>query len=289
VSLLGPAEKGYRYVLSDRIYKSNVEYLDKSWDKAIIVFATLSGIKAMLHVIEGSTVDISPFGVGGSIELGDIVEPVLDVVDFGWTATFISASTLMVSKYLLILGHSAEYWLLQIFLLLFVIWLIIRQVHRGKIERVAKGICSFLLLIYLTLSLFLPLAVSGGQWLSTKVTAKLHENSVKKIEQMKKELELIAGISSQSESAKKKESKDKGLSFSSLMDKIKSSLLSFKTDAARIYKLFEIQLSMMNDYIISLIVVFILDCYVLPLTLFACFYFLGRRVLRELFPVLDNP
>ena len=288
LSLIGPVEKGYRYVLSDRIHQSNVEYLDKSATKAIIVFATLSGIKAILHVIEGSTVDVSPFGVGGSIQLGDIVEPVLDVVNMGWTLTFISASTLTLSKYLLKLGHSAEYIILQIFLLSLLIWLVIRLFNKGKTERVAKGVCSFILMIYLMLSLFLPLAVRGGEWVSGKVTAKLQEDSLKKIEKMKQELELIAGMQGKSTDNKDEENKKKGLSFSSVINQIKSSLFSLKVDAVRIYKVFELQLSMMNDYIISIIVVFLLDCYILPLLIFACFYFLGKRIIREIFITIDK-
>ena len=55
------------------------ELVDASLERNQTTFLVISGIKAGLALIEGSSV-----GVGVELELGDIVQPVYDYVDFFW-------------------------------------------------------------------------------------------------------------------------------------------------------------------------------------------------------------
>ncbi len=56
------------------------QLLDDSLDRNLVTFISLSGIKSVLALVEGSSV-----GVGFDIEVGDIIQPAYDYVDFIWT------------------------------------------------------------------------------------------------------------------------------------------------------------------------------------------------------------
>jgi len=53
--------------------------IDEAMGKNLVTFATLSAIKAALALLEGSAV-----GVGFELEVGDLVQPIYDYVDFVW-------------------------------------------------------------------------------------------------------------------------------------------------------------------------------------------------------------
>lgn len=55
------------------------EQIDAALEKNLVVFAMVSTIKAAAAVIEGSSV-----GVGFDLELGDLVQPAYDYIDFIW-------------------------------------------------------------------------------------------------------------------------------------------------------------------------------------------------------------
>ncbi len=62
------------------LMEASGQLLDDSLDRNLVTFISLSGIKSVLALIEGSSV-----GVGFDIEVGDIIQPAYDYVDFVWT------------------------------------------------------------------------------------------------------------------------------------------------------------------------------------------------------------
>ena len=59
---------------------ASAQTLDESLDRNLITFLSLSAIKSVLALIEGSSV-----GVGFDIEVGDVIQPAYDYLDFVWT------------------------------------------------------------------------------------------------------------------------------------------------------------------------------------------------------------
>jgi hypothetical protein len=57
--------------------------LDASLEENLIVFATLSTIKAGLAIIEGSSVGVT-LGASIQVELGDLIQPAFDYLDVTW-------------------------------------------------------------------------------------------------------------------------------------------------------------------------------------------------------------
>ncbi len=71
-------EAGVGYGAVVRIAEAQI---DGSLERNTVTFLSLSAIKAVMASIEGSSV-----GVGFHLELGDLIQPAYDYVDFVWRA-----------------------------------------------------------------------------------------------------------------------------------------------------------------------------------------------------------
>ena len=61
------------------------EYIDKSFKRAMIAYATARGINAVISVIQESELQIEPGGIGVTIAVGEVLDPVNDMVErFSW-------------------------------------------------------------------------------------------------------------------------------------------------------------------------------------------------------------
>lgn len=60
-------------------------YLDKTMKKALFTFAVVRGINAVISVVQESDLAVSPAGVGITIAVGEILDPVNDLIErFSW-------------------------------------------------------------------------------------------------------------------------------------------------------------------------------------------------------------
>jgi len=77
--LAGFSDKAAEITRYDALAGHAAELVDETLERDQATFLVLSGIKTSLAMIEGSSV-----GVGFSLEVGDIVQPAYDYVDFFW-------------------------------------------------------------------------------------------------------------------------------------------------------------------------------------------------------------
>ena len=67
------------------IDRSADAYLDRTMKKALVTFAVVRGINAVISVIQESDLAVSPAGVGMTIAVGEILDPVNDLIErFSW-------------------------------------------------------------------------------------------------------------------------------------------------------------------------------------------------------------
>ncbi len=92
-------EAGVGYPVVVRMAEARV---DGSLERNTVTFLSLSGIKALLATIEGSTV-----GVGFELQLGDLIQPAYDYVDFVWRAFLYALALLGFYKLLIETGILA--------------------------------------------------------------------------------------------------------------------------------------------------------------------------------------
>jgi len=68
-----------RWTLQESLSSRAGAEIDQALEKNIVVFAGISAIKAAVALVEGSSV-----GVGFELEVGDLVQPAYDYIDFVW-------------------------------------------------------------------------------------------------------------------------------------------------------------------------------------------------------------
>ena len=80
------------------------EYLDDTMKKALVTFAIVRGLNAVISVVQDSDVAVSPAGVGMSIAVGQVLDPVNDLIErFSWVM-LASSTSLGIQKILMNIG-----------------------------------------------------------------------------------------------------------------------------------------------------------------------------------------
>lgn len=185
ISVTGLLDRGLRTCGLKYIAQANEDYLEKAFEKSLSGFLLLSSIKSGLAVVEGSEV-----GVGFSLELGDVVQPVYDYVDIAWRAA-LAGGSIIVGMQLALKGLDfvdhfvmAGVWLalgLQLLLAWFGPswpWL------HGFIKEMVRFGFALTLAFYL----LLPLSVTAAAVLSQHITDPLVKSSHDQLRQIDKEI-----------------------------------------------------------------------------------------------------
>lgn len=150
-------------------------------------FLTLSGVKAMLAAVEGSSV-----GVGFQFELGDLVQPAYDYVDFVWRAFLYALVLLGLYELLLETGILT----LGISLLGLSLLLGGAALASGRGARPALPLASWarrVALVGFASAYALPLSLLASQLLTERYLEPLRERSARRIEEAGAPLEEAVG------------------------------------------------------------------------------------------------
>lgn len=149
---------------SDWLRGRNENYLNSTFDKALVGFGVMSGLKAGLAVVEGSTGGVSA-GVSLNLQVGDVVQSAYDYVDIAWRTLLLGSICLLSIQYLMDTVALVDSIVLGFFLSLFAAaW-----VGRGRVKflRDAFLLSSFALLAVYFL---LPLSILASSALSEQIT-----------------------------------------------------------------------------------------------------------------------
>lgn len=174
LSAAGILDRGLHKAGLGALARSNQNYLDTAFDKALAGFIILSGIKSGLAIIEGSEV-----GVGFSLELGDAVQPLYDYVDIAWRAAM-AGGTIIVMLQLALKGVTMiDHWALALVLAVLLVGQLIRWMlpRADGLHYVVKASGRWGLTLCVILYLVLPLAVTMAAHLSKRLTAPMIETS----------------------------------------------------------------------------------------------------------------
>ncbi len=171
------------FVYSTLKMKSNEAYINESLEKSLITFGVLSAIKVGLAIIEGSEI-----GVGLGIEAGDIVQAAYDYVNFAWKAVLVSTAVLLGTKYILLTIGYIDQWLialtlLSILILLWSKWLFPRK---NFIIHLLQDISHYFIFLSLAVLIIIPASISGGRFLSRKITQPSVEQAEKNLSVFRK-------------------------------------------------------------------------------------------------------
>lgn len=241
----------------------NDEYLNMSFNKALVGFGVMSALKAGLDIIEGSEIGAS-FGITAQVEVGDIVRPAYDYIDIAWRTLLTSCVTLLSIRYLLKAATIIDGYMLGATLIIVAIFLMLRWwlPAWSYAKGVVRDVLSVAIVATLAIYYILPLSVWGASRLSSLITRPAIEEAQKGFEETKNTLFPDNQQTTDGIVAKLKQ-------LPSRIQQIANYLKNKTMD--------------MVVWSIKLITGYIFDCIVFPLTLFILMLWMTRSIMWYIF------
>ncbi len=249
---------------------NNREYLEEAFDRSLVGFLVLSGIKSGLAIIEGSEV-----GIGFNLEIGDIVQAVYDYVDVAWRTALAGGAILLMTRFCLDAVALVDHWFLVLMLLsIGVYWILAWYLPQMKrVNRVARESMIFLVVMSLTLYIVLPIAVSGASYLSRSITQPLIEATQDEFQEINQAFSPQRMHNSLFPPAKESESIFSSLDFTARFEKTKERIQA-------IGEYFKDKTRHIAVLTLKLVAGYLFDCIVFPLTFFIILYLFTRNFIR---------
>jgi len=101
-----------------RIDENAGAYIDRTLKNALITFAVVRGLNAVISVIQDSELAVSPAGMGITVAVGEVLDPVNDIIErFSWVM-LAATTSLGIQKILMAIGAWLGFKVLLILALL---------------------------------------------------------------------------------------------------------------------------------------------------------------------------
>ncbi|MDQ7055769.1 MAG: hypothetical protein Q9M89_04505 [Persephonella sp.] len=103
------------------------EYLNDTLKKLTITYATVRGLNAAVSVIKDSEMEIAPGGVGATIAVGEVVDPIDDLIERFSSILLISIASVGIQKAVFLAGTNLFFKLIGVFLFLLSLFFIFKK------------------------------------------------------------------------------------------------------------------------------------------------------------------
>ena len=249
---------------------TNRDYLTEAFDRSLVGFLVLSGIKSGLAIIEGSEV-----GIGFNLEIGDIVQSVYDYVDVAWKTALAGGAILLMTRFCLDAVALVDHWFLLLMLLsIAVYWVLAWYLPQmSRFKRLAREGMIFLVVVSLTLYIVLPIAISGASYLSRSITQPLIEATQDEFQVINRSFSPQRMHSSLFPPATESESIFSSLDFTARFEKTKERIEA-------IGEYFKDKTRHIAVLTLKLVAGYLFDCIIFPLTFFVILDLFTRNFIR---------
>ncbi len=123
-------------------------YVDEAFDRALIAFALARATNAVISVIQDSEVDIAPAGIGVTIAVGEVLDPINDMIERFSLVMLVSLISLGIQKFLIeVVPWFSLYWVFVPALLLFLPRLWITKPWTNTTASIARRLLLLALLL----------------------------------------------------------------------------------------------------------------------------------------------
>jgi len=261
----------------------STEQLDKAFSRSVTVFAIARGLNGVISVVQGTEVYATPAGVGVNFAVGQIVDPMNDMVErFSWVM-LLSSVSLGVQEIMMRLGQTGPVQLMLAISALFLIamlWMP-RLWHAHSFNFIFKS-----LVIFSFLRFAVPLIILFTEGIYTYVLEPKYEEAKTALVFSNQE---IKGIINDVQSNQRRQIKVHTYHERTFMQKAQKYFdetiesLDLKKQLESLQKRFEHLLDTLEnkfnhaiDYILTLITIFIVQSVLLPLFLLWAFLKLFR-------------
>lgn len=265
----------------------STEQLDKAFSRSVTVFAIARGLNGVISVVQGTEVYATPAGVGVNFAVGQIVDPMNDMVErFSWVM-LLSSVSLGVQEIMMRLGQTQPVQLLLGISALFLIamlW-IPKLWHVHSFNFIFKS-----LIIFSFLRFAVPLIILLSEGIYTYALEPRYEEAKTALVFSNQE---IKGIISDVQNNQRRQIKVHQYNERTFMQKAQKYFddtiesLDLKKQLDSLQKRFEHLLDTLQskfnhaiDYILTLITIFIVQSVLLPLFLLWAFLKLFREFIR---------
>lgn len=252
--------------LIDRVSSTQ---LDKAFARSVTVFAIARGLNGLISVVQGTEVYATPAGVGVNFAVGQIVDPINDMVErFSWIMLMSSVS-LGIQEIMLSFGETQAVELLFSASALFVLMMlwVPKLWHAQTFSLIFKS-----LVIFTFLRFVIPLLVLCNEGLFTYVLEPKYEAAKSALEYTQKEAEVI--VHKVQENKRKRDA--------SWLNSINISkqIEDFSAKMQGLWSSLKNKLDHAISYMLTLITIFIIQSILLPLFALWLFVKLFRRFLH---------
>jgi hypothetical protein len=254
-SLLAVAAVGL--ALSGLLDRIGAAYADQSFTRALVTFAGARALNGAISVAQGTELAVEPGGVGVIIAIGEVLDPVNDLIEQFSTVMLIATSSLGLQKVLL---DITAWWGISAILIIVALTVIassfISFAKLPQLELLAKR----LMLIMIFVRFVLPLLTIGTTFVFDTFLAAEQAAATAALESTTEAVQEINQDGAQSQSDALADDPSFLDRLDSAFDDAMQSLdLRNRLDRA------QLALSDASEHVINLIVIFILQTVLLPI------------------------
>ena len=142
---------------SGALDRHSKEYANQSIKEAAITYASARGINAIVSVLQSSQVEVSGIFIGGSIEIGQILDPINDSIERFSEVISIALGSLVLQKILLVVISNDFFKYLLTFFGIFAIWALCYK----KSKYIEATLKLFFVVIFVRFSLVFVVATNS--------------------------------------------------------------------------------------------------------------------------------
>lgn len=283
----GTAENFFERHLRNSLNERNNSYLLKTEQKALSGFLLLSGIKAGLSIIEGSTANLA----FADIEFGDIVQSILDAVDMTWKILFATLGILMSLRFLLLLADQSAWFFLLFGISAFILSLLLRclllkfRFPRTLLEglaKVSRRTGLLLMMVFIFLYILVPFSIYGSSLLSASITESASVEALGYIENFNTDISEV--IETGNKEGQNSPEADESAGFLKRITEAPARILNYPREL--LFKIKNVIVGQTKDLtmkMISLLVCFLFDVLFFPLILLLLSYLFLKTLVSGLF------
>lgn len=256
------------------------ENVDAGLKRSLISFASARALNGAISVLQGTEVAVQPVGVGVSLSVGEILDPINDLVESLSSVMLMASVAFGIEKLLLSIGSN---WAVSAFVtVVALLWCVL------FLARSAPVWLTRLMLALMFVRFVMPVTLIGSAWVFEHFSAQEYQQSQRSLDQTSLTLQDFADekVGKTLEAAPPAaDTKDEAPApsesgwFGKLIDSAKDSVASTvagigdPTDAvSRKFQALKATAESTAERIIHLIVVFLMQTVVVPLVLLWALY-----------------
>ena len=266
LSVFGVLSKIFEITIFDFLKNESEEYMRNSYNQSKTLFLTLSVIKGTMGVIEGSTLNANAV-IGINLELGDIIEPVYEMINILWKTSLLSVVILKIETlYFGFFTMKLSTFLLSVSIIFIAPWVFMKNKFTEILSKISKYFFYSFLFIYLLIPSVLFLTSKVVNVMETEYK----EPAIKRIEQN------VGNLNSSAEALFRPAENTSIFNIKGQVDTYKDKIDSFKTEAGNVTE-------SISEDVPLIIGVTIFGYIILPLLLTIFLYKLAKSLVMSKF------